>query len=246
MNTYMYEWGFPPLVDLQIPTVTLTITTCKRLDNFCRTMDSLMKHCIDLCDILVVDDSSTYLDRIEMQKRYPFIILISHDKKSHAHSLNIIRDVVKTDYILMFEDDWICHKNFSVHEVIKYMQATKIDNLRLNSPFGNDDLIQVQFNPERMVPEYKKWCKQRGYILEPSEAGEGWPGFSLNPTMLHRSVLDEPFDESIPSGFMEFDYSIRHVNKKWYGRDICGLEHNDGGKCAYVLNNTNRWWDKSS
>jgi hypothetical protein len=224
------------------PTVTLTITTCKRLGSFCRTMDALKKHCKDLCTVFVVDDSSNISDRIEMQKRYP-IILITHDKKSHAHSLNIIRENVKSDYILMFEDDWICHEDFYIWDTIKYMHQHKIDNLRFNTFFMEDGVNR--FNPDRLLHEYATWCQQRGYILEKSEtdSGVGWPGFSLNPIMIRRDVLDEPFDESIPSGYMEFDWAIRHANKKWYGKNIGGIHHIDCNDSAYVLNETHRWWD---
>lgn len=224
------------------PTFTMTITTCKRLSSFCRTMDALKKHCKDLCTVFVVDDSSSISDRIEMQKRYP-IILITHDKKSHAHSLNIIRENVKSDYILMFEDDWICHEDFRISDVISDMKKRGIDNLRFNTILMEDGV--TLFNPDRLSHEHATWCQQKGYNLEKSEhePGVGWPGFSLNPILIHRNVLDEPFDESIPSGFMEFDWGIRHANKKWYGKNIGGIRHLDGNESAYVLNETHRWWD---
>jgi glycosyltransferase involved in cell wall biosynthesis len=224
------------------PTVTLTITTCKRLGSFYKTMNSLKKHCKDLCTVFVVDDSSSISDRIEMQKRYP-IILITHDKKSHAHSLNIIRENIKTDYILMFEDDWVCQEDFYIWDVIKYMKQHNIDNLRFNTILMEDGL--TLFNPDKLSQENALWCQQKGYILEKSEtdSGVGWPGFSLNPIMIRRDVLDEPFDESIPSGYMEFDWAIRHANKKWYGKNIGGIHHIDGNDSAYVLNETHRWWD---
>jgi hypothetical protein len=61
--------------------------------------------------------------------------------------------------------------------------------------------------------------------------------------MVRRDVLDEPFDELIPSGYMEFDWGIRHAHKKWYGKNIGGIRHIDGNESAYVLNETHRWWD---
>lgn len=224
------------------PSVTLTITTCKRLHAFCQTMDSLMKHCKDLPPVTVVDDSSSESDRRELQTKYPFIQLITHEKKNHAHSLNIIRESVKSDYILMFEDDWIVHEDFTVNEILNYMHSKNIDNLRLNTIFMNGN-GQVVFCPAKMSSEHKQWCIDHGYTYPANTDGESWPGFSLNPIMLHKTVLDEPFNEDIPSGFMEFDYAIRHVHKTWYGKDIGGIRHMDGNVSAYVLNNTHRWWD---
>ena len=224
------------------PTVTLTITTCKRIGSFYKTMNSLKKHCKDLCTVFVVDDSSSVSDRIEMQKIHP-IILTTHDTKSHAHSLNIIRENIKTDYILMFEDDWVCQEDFYIWDVIKYMKQHNIDNLRFNTNLMEDGV--TLFNPDKLSQENALWCQQKGYILEKSEtdSGVGWPGFSLNPIMIRRDVLDEPFDESISSGYMEFDWAIRHANKKWYGKNTGGIHHIDGNESAYVLNETHRWWD---
>src|SRR6185295_941723 len=57
------------------PVVTLSITTCKRLDLFVRTMTSFLNACqdIDLIDHwLCVDDASSDADRAEMQRLFPF------------------------------------------------------------------------------------------------------------------------------------------------------------------------------
>lgn len=224
--------------------VTLTVTTCKRLSYFCRTLDALKKHCRDfpfLEKVLVVDDSSPEEDRVKMKEMYPFIDLVCHDQKSHARSLNLIRELTNTEYLMMFEDDWVCQEDFSICEILHYMITNRIDNLRTNTNHTVDGI--ALFSPNKLLPEYREWCRTKNYTISGEETqGFGWPGFSLNPIILQKGVLDEPFDETIPSGFMEFDYAIRHVHKKWYGKNIGNIKH-IGHESAYVLNDTKRWWD---
>jgi hypothetical protein len=233
-----------------LPSITLTMTTCKRIDAFKKTMKSLVNYCTDFFQIkqvLVVDDSSTEQDREEMKKLFPFIKLLTHDNKSHAHSLNIIRENVKTDYIFMFEDDWECDEHFRISDIISDMKKNGIDNLITNvfnmSRHVANGIYENDFCSELMTPEYKQWVIDKEYNIPNTPGVSGWPGFSLNPIMIRRDVLDEPFDETIPSGFMEFDWAIRHANKKWYGKNIGGIHHIDGNESAYVLNETHRWWD---
>lgn len=58
------------------PLITLTITSCKRLDLFVKTINSFMQCCKDIHLIdewFCVDDNSSIEDRLRMQELYPFI-----------------------------------------------------------------------------------------------------------------------------------------------------------------------------
>lgn len=90
---------------------TLTITTCKRLDLFERTVNSFLNCCEDLHRIrrfVCVDDNSSESDRERMRQRYPFFDFILKDPqdKGHARSMNLLRTEVHTSYWLHLEDDW--------------------------------------------------------------------------------------------------------------------------------------------
>lgn len=90
---------------------TLTITTCKRLELFERTVNSFLHCCEDLHRIqrfVCVDDNSSESDRARMQERYPFFEFIFKGAadKGHARSMNLLRDAVRTPYWLHLEDDW--------------------------------------------------------------------------------------------------------------------------------------------
>lgn len=91
--------------------VTLTITTCKRLDLFERTVNSFLNCCLDIDSIgrfICVDDNSSENDRQRMQSQYPFFefILKGTAGKGHARSMNMLIDAVSTPYWLHLEDDW--------------------------------------------------------------------------------------------------------------------------------------------
>eukprot|EP00957_Ditylum_brightwellii_P151095 11505377-Ditylum_brightwellii.AAC.1 len=61
-----------------------------------------------ICDVLVVDDSSSEEDRRTMMRTFPeftYIFKPGRDK-GHASSLNLILNVIKTRYLLYIEDDW--------------------------------------------------------------------------------------------------------------------------------------------
>jgi GR25 family glycosyltransferase involved in LPS biosynthesis len=91
--------------------ITITMTTCKRIDLFKRTVNSFLECCLDfhlVKEWIVVDDNSSKEDRNEMIKLYPFITFIFKEikDKGHVKSMNIIKDSVKTKYLFHLEDDW--------------------------------------------------------------------------------------------------------------------------------------------
>ena len=56
---------------LDTQSVTLTMTCCKRLHLFKRTIKSFHEHCLDknlIGQIIIYDDSSPFEDRFEMEK----------------------------------------------------------------------------------------------------------------------------------------------------------------------------------
>ncbi|MDB4769494.1 hypothetical protein OAG24_00875 [bacterium] len=92
--------------------IILTITTCKRLDLFKKTVNSIL-NCFEDANVIdnwiCVDDNSSSEDRAEMKKLYPFFEFIfkSPEEKGHSRSMNIIRSrALKAKYLIHLEDDW--------------------------------------------------------------------------------------------------------------------------------------------
>jgi GR25 family glycosyltransferase involved in LPS biosynthesis len=97
---------------ITLNSVTITTTTCKRLDLFIQTVNSFLECCLDIdkyvYEWIVIDDNSSEEDREYMKTQYPFITYIykTPDQKGHPRSMNMLLDVIKTPYILNLEDDW--------------------------------------------------------------------------------------------------------------------------------------------
>jgi GR25 family glycosyltransferase involved in LPS biosynthesis len=91
--------------------ITFTITTCKRLALFMRTMDSFLLMCKDrhlISKWICVDDNSSEVDKTIMESRYPFMEFIwkTPEQKGHSTSMNMLLERIETDYFFHCEDDW--------------------------------------------------------------------------------------------------------------------------------------------
>lgn len=135
--------------------VTLTITTCKRLDLFKRTINSFLNCCTDIMlidEYICVDDNSSEEDRNKMKELYPFFkfILKTEEQKGHMQSMNIIVDEVKTKYMLHMEDDWLfCEKVpyiTSALEILEVKIIKYISQIPSNRDIPNKEIAQVVFN----------------------------------------------------------------------------------------------------
>ncbi len=93
--------------------ITFAIVTCKRFALFTRTMNSFLRGCVDagtrIARWLCVDDNSCAREREAMRALYPFMEFIYKDaaQAGHARSMNLLRDAVRTPYVLLMEDDWL-------------------------------------------------------------------------------------------------------------------------------------------
>ena len=211
--------------------ITFTITTCKRLECFMRTMDSFMKHCKDNYNIsrfIIIDDSSPLEERLAMKRLYPFMDLICHDNKNHAKSLNLIRANVFSEYVIMFEDDWECRQDFKISDLLKvtdeYLKLhTKYMIEQTLKSVGDKKVLLAHFNVDKLDKYSTQWVdgkkdlrKQLGKMkLEPAQFTTHHPGFSLDPCIVKTDILKKiPFDEEEHQSLVELSYGIQHVLAK--------------------------------
>lgn len=241
--------------------ITLTFTTCKRLNLFRKTFESLKTFCKDfenISRILIVDDSSSDEDRMVMGTMAE---LICHNGKSHAKSLNLIRANVRTKYVCMFEDDWECTKEFKIQDVIdclddsiKYINMVCGNNPELTDKKLYGETIRrstfdLSMLDNYVPPIYKDWVDSKNlrHTLEQLPPGNShWPCYGLQPAVLEFDLIKYvEYDETETSSFMELEYGIKHVllgNSKYLGSVNLGIKH-IGEDSAYLLNGQRRWWD---
>ena len=202
------------------PRVTLTITTCRRLDLFEQTMDSFLTHCLDRDQIdrwICIDDGSSAKDRRRMQELYPFFEFIMKPRRDagHARSMNMLRDEVSSPLWLHLEDDWrffiddryvtraraILADDPSIAQVLfNRNYAEKLDDRAVGG--GHPKRTEADQTPYRLhqhadpgTPEY-----QDAVNALPGGRGSNiwWPNFSLRPSVMRTKALAKlgPFDEA--------------------------------------------------
>jgi GR25 family glycosyltransferase involved in LPS biosynthesis len=226
-----------------VPRVTLSITSCRRLPLFIGTICSFLNACtdIDLIDrFLCIDDNSSAADRAEMQRRFPFFEFIfkGPGDKGHARSLNLIRESVRSPWLVHLEDDWhFFAKRAYIGPALEILEE-------------NSDIGQVLFNrnyaetlADREIPggfsrrsagHGHRYVMHEHYVAESDEhrrfqerhrrsSNAWWPHYSLRPAVLRVSVFEQvgPFDER--AAHFEHDYAQRYVQAGFHSSFLDGV-----------------------
>lgn len=209
--------------------ITLTMTTCRRLPLFERTLSSFLRCCTDHHRIdrwICVDNGSSDTDLARMAERFPFLelVVVPQAEGGHATALNRILELVDSPWWLHLEDDW---QLFAPRPLI----TEALDVLAVDPAIG-----QVAFNleyaegiDERDLPcGPLRWTDggTRYRVHEPIELGteawearlaslepgqrtnEHWPHFTLRPSLLRREAL-RPLGTFDHEGFFERRYAER-------------------------------------
>ena len=203
--------------------VTLTMTTCKRLDLFIRTVDSLISKCEDIDRIskwIVVDDGSSHEDIETMRSRYPFIefIVKHHEQKGHAKSMNMILDTINTPFVFHVEDDWeFVYKRPYITECLDVLASSNI----LGQCLVNMNYAETGNDFKIHGGTVKKTLGGANYVehtytpcIEGGDGGSGctyWPHFSLRPGVSRVGALRRVgrFNEQVPA--FEREYAHRYM-----------------------------------
>jgi hypothetical protein len=135
--------------------ITMTITTCKRLDLFKKTMDSFINCCMDIIlidEFICIDDNSSESDRNTMKELYPFFTFILKDEsqRGHVYSMNMLVNVVKSDYMIHLEDDWLFTYKYDYItkslEILNQKIIIPINTIPHNQNIHTKKIAQVLFN----------------------------------------------------------------------------------------------------
>jgi hypothetical protein len=241
--------------------VFFSITTCKRLDLFIKTMQSFLTCCKDIHLIdyfFCVDDNSSNEDRKNMLSNFPFIkyYFKTNEEKGHLTSMNIIWDKLnelKPKYWIHLEDDWCFIKPCN------YVQKS-IDFLK---KYNGDNIHQVLFNKNygEVISCYNLVGGQKlddDFILhikdEDIKYGRNcayWSHYSFRPSMCIVDTIIKLGNYNCSGTFFEGEYAKKYFQygyRSAYYNEICCLhtgkltsERESNKKNAYLLNNINQF-----
>lgn len=249
------------------PSITFTITTCKRFDLFTQTINTFLNCCSDIHLIdkwICIDDNSSTEDRSNMQKLYPFFTFYwkSVEEKGHPQSMNIIRKVVETPYIFHMEDDWkFFEKRNYISELLEVLGTqNNIMQCLINKNYGEKDSdINIKGGDFRVTNTGTRYIVHEWVNNDNSREkwdnkhGTGphcnyWPHFSFRPSLFKRSIFDRlgSFNEKI--SHFEMEYSEKYARAGYESAFLEGIyclhigrltseRHDKSKQNAYTLNN---------
>ena len=254
--------------------VMITFTTCKRVDLFKQTVNSILNHWTDFNKIdywFCVDDNSSDTDREEMNKMYPWInyYMKTVEEKGHRQSMNIIwnkLNEVKPHYWIHMEDD------FLFYHKTNYIERA-INGLTNFGQSQSHNVKQILFN--RNYTEIVDHYKVKGHV-KISETNDDivlhnyltdnnfnylnchyWPHYSFRPSLIETKVILELGNYDSLNQFFEMDYAIlwekagyksgffNRITNRHIGRLTSDM-NTKVVKNAYDLNNENQFSSSSS
>ena len=247
--------------------ITITTTTCKRIDLFKRTVNSFIECCTDLelvKEWITIDDNSSEKDINEMKELYPFITFIEkkENQRGHVNSMNMLKKMISTKYIFNLEDDWefIYKDNYLTRclEIIKL--KPQYGQCLINKNYGEgercfetvggilksyikEDFVQQFYFEHQYIPENRAMqmeLEKYAFIRPKTQYGSQyyWPHFSLRVGLTKMSVLDELGDfESVPH--FEMNYANKYNNKNYITTFL------ESVYCSHIGRRTYERFDKS-
>ncbi len=240
------------------PRIVMTFTTCKRLDLFEKTMNSILNTWKDINAVdyfFCVDDNSDKKDRKKMRTLYPFIDyhMKTPEERGHRTSMNIIWNKLaelKPKYWIHMEDDWLFFKSDNyVSKSIQFLDK-----------YESRGIHQILYN-RNYTETYNDWGVNGGEQLEPgftvhvkSDRIPGrnsayWPHYSFRPSMVRADKILELGNYDSPNTFFERDYAERWFAKGYrsgffdsiVSLHIGKLTSDRTGTNAYTLNNMSQF-----
>jgi sugar O-acyltransferase (sialic acid O-acetyltransferase NeuD family) len=231
--------GIPVSKILKRKKIALTITSCKRLDLFIKTIISFCKKCKDINQINSIihyDDSSTDEDRMLMQELITSLFPNSDYILKSINPLDIIsnhrhmeimkiwkNDIEEFDYIFHLEDDWFFERSFSISEAIDLMEH-ELDVAYVGFSWEMKNFPPKIFSP-KIIGNFWEWYYSEKYELceplfiddvETKYLPEGhwvkyinWPYFGLRPGVHNVERIKNVSTFSEKNSSFELEFATR-------------------------------------
>ena len=206
------------------PRVIITFTTCKRLDLFQQTVNSILNMWtdIDMIDYwYCVDDNSSEEDRSFMEKNYPWIdyYMKCPREKGHRSSMNIIWDKlheIKPEYWIHMEDDFLFHTPGSyIDKAIQMMADSRnsgynVRQILYNRNYG-ETVHNYKIQGHRLLRRITHEIALHQYKCDSSDIGYDnchyWPHYSFRPSLIDVAAILTVGNYDTPNQFFEMDYA---------------------------------------
>jgi GR25 family glycosyltransferase involved in LPS biosynthesis len=199
--------------------IIITFTTCKRLDLFKETLNSILNNWLDIELVthwFCVDDNSSKEDRHFMKSTYPWLdyYMKTPDEKGHRASMNIIwakLHTLKPTYWIHLEDDFLFHhpmdyvkqamaflanNSHNIKQVVfnrNYAETIEHYNSKGHLPSSVPNIVLHHHRPHDQIKHYMN--------------SHYWPHYSFRPamTLVKPILLLGNFDSA--NQFFERDYA---------------------------------------
>jgi hypothetical protein len=206
------------------PRIIITFTTCKRLDLFEQTVNSILNmwsdvHMIDYW--YCVDDNSSESDRKIMHTKYPWIDFYTKcvQEKGHRNSMNIIWNILnelRPEYWIHMEDDFLFHTPGSYVEKATQMMTDSrnsgynVRQILYNRNYG-ETIDDYNIQGHRMLDNMKySTALHQHKIVGDSVTYPNchyWPHYSFRPSIIDVEAILTVGDYDTPNQFFEMDYA---------------------------------------
>ncbi len=248
--------------------IFISFTTCKRLDLFKQTINSLLHNWQDFNKIdywFCVDDSSSLEDREFMKSKYDWINYYFKDvnEKGHRNSMNIIWNKInqlKPKYWIHIEDDFLFYKkqDYITKAItgLNNMKKSNVKQVLFNRGYAetiNDYVIKsiIPYDDDYCIQDYDLSKKNSQYINS-----HYWPNFSFRPSLIDVETILKLGNFDSENQFFEMDYANKWTNhnyKSGFFNDITckhigrltSERHITNIPNAYELNNEEQFTNKN-
>jgi len=175
--------------------ITIILTSCNRFDLLRRTLESFFaNNTYPIKEVLIRDDSGMgvaidQLSELKFDIKSDTNILVLNDsrKLGQLRSIDVMMNMVQTDYIMHLEDDWEFYRPDFLNKAIEIMNECK-------------DIVQVWFRPKKdgfkhdILPG-RYYTKKNKYPYKLIQKSGVMTGFSWNPHLRRKSDYIKPYSE---------------------------------------------------
>jgi hypothetical protein len=235
--------------------IMLTMTTCKRLDLFQQTVNSILRTWTDLDQVdmfFCVDDNSSESDRDIMRSQFPFFeyYMKGPTEKGHRESMNIIWNKLKEvnpEYWIHLEDDWLFFKREAyIGRSIKTLETYKYKNVHqilFNRNYGELYATHGWDIGGGLLLDNKTLLHVKDMKVQ-GRNSTYWSHYSFRPSMVRVSKILELGNYDSPNTFFEQEYANRWTTRGFQSAffntisclHIGKLTSDTSGTNAYTLN----------